>query len=191
MPTSIQNWIEAGYELFSVNGPDGVQVEKLARMLGLNKSGFYHHFGDREGLFTFIVQHHSRMNEQFYNGISAANSFSPGFLNLVIKFRTAVLVQMQLRKHSDVPMFRDAFQAAKKRNTPLILPLWEDYLKISGNPALSKELYTIFQDVFFMRIANEDLTFKLAEGIAMNFLRIISAVKLYGIKLNTPKPPGI
>jgi len=177
--------------LFSVNGPDGVQVEKLARMLGLNKSGFYHHFGDREGLFTFIVQHHSRMNEQFYNGISAANSFSPGFLNLVIKYRTAVLVQMQLRKHSDVPMFRDAFQAAKKRNTPLILPLWEDYLKISGNPALSKELYTIFQDVFFMRIANEDLTFKLAEGIAMNFLRIISAVKLYGIKLNTPKPPGI
>jgi AcrR family transcriptional regulator len=191
LPTSIQNWIEAGYELFSVNGPDGVQVEKLARMLDLNKSGFYHHFGDREGLFTFIVQHHSRMNEQFYNGISAANSFSPGFLNLVIKYRTAVLVQMQLRKHSDVPMFRDAFQAAKKRNTPLILPLWEDYLKISGNPALSKELYTIFQDVFFMRIANEDLTFKLAEGIAMNFLRIISAVKLYGIKLNTPKPPGI
>jgi AcrR family transcriptional regulator len=184
LPYSIQNWIEAGYEMLSVNGPDGVQVEKLARMLGLNKSGFYH-------LFTSMVQYHSRMNEQFCNEISSANSFSPGFLNLVIKYRTSVLVQMQLRKHSDVPMFRDAFQAAKKRNAPFIIPLWENYLKISGNPALSEELYTIFQDVFFMRIANEDLTFKLADGIAMNFLRIISAVKLYGIKFNTPKPTDI
>jgi AcrR family transcriptional regulator len=191
MTYSIQNWVEAGYELFSVEGPDGVQVEKLARNLGLNKSGFYHHFGDREGFFNHIIQYHYRLNQQFCDEISVADNFNPGFLNLVIKYKIPVMVQMQLRNHSDIPMFREAFHAAKKRNAPFIIPLWEDYLKISGNPTLSEELYTIFQDVFFMRIANEYLTFKLADGIAMNFLRIISAVKLYGIKLNTPKPPDI
>jgi AcrR family transcriptional regulator len=182
MPYSLQKWIEAGYELFSVEGPDGVQVEKLARILGFNKSGFYHHFGDREGFFYQLIQYHQRINEQFCNEISFANSFSPGFLNLVIKYRTAVLVQKQLREHLDVPLFKEAFNTAKKRNAPFIIPLWENYLKITGNPSLAKELYTIFQEVFFMRITHENLTFKFADEIAMYFSLIIQAVKRYGLK---------
>jgi AcrR family transcriptional regulator len=184
MPYSSQKWIEAGYELFSVEGPDGVQVEKLARVLGLNKSGFYHHFGDREGFFSQLIQYHYRINQQFRDEVSFANNFSPDFITLVIKYRSAVLVQKQLRKFMDIPMFKDAFEKTKKLNATFIVPLWADYLKIPDNYPLSEELYTVFQDVFFMRITHENLTFKLANEIAMSFLLIISAVKRYGFKLN-------
>ena len=42
-------WTEEGYRLFAKEGLDGIQVERLARILSLNKSGFYHYFGDLEG----------------------------------------------------------------------------------------------------------------------------------------------
>ena len=38
-----QKWIEAGYERFAHEGPHGIQVERLARIIGVNKSGFYHY----------------------------------------------------------------------------------------------------------------------------------------------------
>jgi AcrR family transcriptional regulator len=184
MPHSIQKWIEAGYELFAIDGPDGIQVEKLSRILGLNKSGFYHHFGDRESFFNLMIQHHYLLNQQFCDGISVADNFIPGFINLAIKYKIPVLVQMQLRRHEDVPIFRVAFDTCKKRNLPYIIPLWADYLGISDNPPLAAELYTIFQEIFFMRITPENLTFEFAERIAVHFLLVMSAVKRYGYKVN-------
>jgi AcrR family transcriptional regulator len=135
----------------------------------LNKSGFYHHFGDREAFFHALIQYHHKINLQFCDEISFSNSFNPDFLKQVIKYKTAVLVQMQLRKNSDVSMFKEAFDITKKRNANFIIPLWADFLKISDNNSLAAELYTIFQEVFFMRITSENLTQKFAEGIAMNF----------------------
>jgi AcrR family transcriptional regulator len=190
MPYSLQKWIEAGYELFSVEGPDGVQVEKLARILGFNKSGFYHHFGDREGFFYQLIQHHYRINRQFCDEISFTNKFSPDFINLALKYRTAVLVQKQLRKYANIPMFKEAFDTTKKLNATFIIPLWAEYLKIPDNYALSEELYTIFQDVFFMDITHNNFTFKFVNGIATRFLVIISAVKRYGFKPNPYQQSG-
>jgi AcrR family transcriptional regulator len=42
-------WTEVGYALFAEEGLDGIQVERLARILKLNKSGFYHYFRDLDG----------------------------------------------------------------------------------------------------------------------------------------------
>lgn len=37
---SEHTWIEAGYEQFAAEGLEGIQVERLARITGLNKSGY-------------------------------------------------------------------------------------------------------------------------------------------------------
>jgi hypothetical protein len=41
---TIQGWLDVGYKIFAHEGPEGIQVERLARILGVNKSGFYHFF---------------------------------------------------------------------------------------------------------------------------------------------------
>jgi AcrR family transcriptional regulator len=64
------SWLSSGYELFAQEGPDGIQVERLARILNLNKSDFYHYFGEIENflLELMILQHsngkrlHNEMN---------------------------------------------------------------------------------------------------------------------------------
>jgi hypothetical protein len=38
MSNSKIKWIEAGYDLFADYGPDAIQVQKLSKNLGLNKS---------------------------------------------------------------------------------------------------------------------------------------------------------
>jgi len=177
MPKSIQKWLEAGYELFAIEGPDGVQVEKLARRLGLNKSGFYHNFGDHESFFSALVQYHSQVNEQFCNEIRQLEKFDPDFLKLAIKYRTAVSAQMQFRKHSGNPMFKKAFEDAQNHNKRFIIPLWADYLQIPDDMSLATELYGIFRDVFFIHIGFEDLTYELSHNLAMGFSLIIKALK--------------
>ena len=87
---------------------------------------------------------------------------------------------MQLRNHSDIPMFREAFDAAKEKLHPSLYLYGKITWKFLIILPLSEELYTIFQEIFFMRITNENLTFKFAERIAINFLIVISAVKRYG-----------
>jgi AcrR family transcriptional regulator len=46
--SKINTWIKAGYKLLGTEGMDGIKVERLARILDLNKSGFYHYFGTME-----------------------------------------------------------------------------------------------------------------------------------------------
>ena len=53
-------WATAGYELFANEGLEGIQVERLARILQLNKSGFYHYFADLEGFCQELIQLHRR-----------------------------------------------------------------------------------------------------------------------------------
>ena len=58
-------WTEEGYCLFAKEGLHGIQVERLARILGLNKSEFYHYFGDIEGFCYALVLLHKKRFPSF------------------------------------------------------------------------------------------------------------------------------
>ena len=53
-------WTEVGYNLFAEEGIEGIQVERLARILQLNKSGFYHYFGDIDGYCEELINLHKK-----------------------------------------------------------------------------------------------------------------------------------
>lgn len=179
MTDAANKWIEAGYELFAYEGPDGVQIEKLARKVGLNKSGFYHHFGDREIYFCEIIKHHYLVTEKFREELKKAEKFDPDALNLLIKYRISSLVQAQLRRqHYDKSMY-NAFLQVKTKNSKLFGPLWAEYLQIPNNPTLADELWDIMRDVYFAHIANPDITYKTLSPIVHKFFRVVQELKRY------------
>ncbi len=45
MTSKVEKWIKAGYALLATDEIDGINIERLARALNVNKSGFYHYFG--------------------------------------------------------------------------------------------------------------------------------------------------
>lgn len=52
---SEQMWLDAALELLLEAGVDGVKIMPLAERLGLTRTGFYHHFRDREALLDAII----------------------------------------------------------------------------------------------------------------------------------------
>ena len=50
-------WLDTALEVLETEGVDGVRVEKLARQLGIAKSGFYWHFKNRQDLLEQMLNY--------------------------------------------------------------------------------------------------------------------------------------
>jgi AcrR family transcriptional regulator len=159
-----QKWIEAGYDLFASNGPNDFKVEKLAVQLGLNKSGFYHYFVDRETFFDELMKYHVQNGVKFAKEVSMLKDFMPGYFLTLIKYQTGLQVQIQLRKNINVPMFKEYYLQVKKRNNIYQLPLWAKYINVS-DMQLASELFEIAMDLLAVRLESDKITFDFLEGI--------------------------
>jgi AcrR family transcriptional regulator len=56
------NWLDAGLRKITTKGVDGVRVERLARSLGVAKSGFYWHFEDRNDYLGQLLEHWDKVS---------------------------------------------------------------------------------------------------------------------------------
>lgn len=67
---SKQDWISAALETLAMSGIESVKVERLAKQLGVAKSGFYWHFKDRHALLRELLHYW----EEEYTGVVVAKA---------------------------------------------------------------------------------------------------------------------
>ena len=91
-----EKWIKAGYELFASQGLDGVRVERVARTLGLNKSGFYHYFVDLDNFSKQLIQHHFTAFDAFLEDVGHCQNIDPEYISVLIKHRITIMGQIHL-----------------------------------------------------------------------------------------------
>lgn len=89
-------WTEEGYNLFAHEGPEGLHVEKIARKLQLNKSAFYHYFGNMQSYMEALVQYHISLARSIATEIAGARNIDPDLLQLIVKHKLFFLVDSQL-----------------------------------------------------------------------------------------------
>src|SRR3954466_1175578 len=53
--TARHRWIDEGLKALAAGGPDAVQIESLARALGVTKGGFYGYLEDRRALLDEVL----------------------------------------------------------------------------------------------------------------------------------------
>jgi AcrR family transcriptional regulator len=174
MQDSMTRWLDAGYLLLATEGPDAIQIERLARVLNLNKSGFYHHFGARDVYLSLLMKHHEEQNDKFNSELAKARNFDPDVVKVSIKHKTAVMVQMQLRKHSNIQIFQETFKRISRKNEKFLIPLWAEFIKIPDKYALAIELYEIFRDVLFIRITSPERFEPEIQRVTLIFSKIVS-----------------
>jgi hypothetical protein len=126
------------------------------------------------------MKYHIEINKQFCYEISFTKNFDPGFLKLVIKYKTAIFFQKQIGSHSNNPIYKEVYDITKKQNEKFIIPLWADFLKIPNNYSLAKELFDIYRDVFFMRLNGTEIDIEEMRNISQTFSRIISIISHHG-----------
>ncbi len=84
-----EDWINLGYELFSEQGASGIIIEKMAKMLKVNKSSFYWHFKTKKNfidqLITYWINHKTVQIINLTNNVKAVSNKFKTFIALIYK----------------------------------------------------------------------------------------------------------
>ncbi|HTF17237.1 MAG TPA: helix-turn-helix domain-containing protein [Chryseolinea sp.] len=96
MASNIDKWLKVGYELLAAEEIDGINIERLARTLDANKSGFYHYFGTKDEYFKQLIGYHIRRAGVVASEIQRCNAIDPDLLHVVVREKLFFLVESQL-----------------------------------------------------------------------------------------------
>jgi AcrR family transcriptional regulator len=169
-----ERWVEAGYNLFVKEGPDGLQVERLARILGLNKSGFYHYFGDMENYMIRLIKYHYGEFDKFMDDVVKCRNVDPEYIQVIYSHRVVAMGQMQLARNKDNPMFLDAHKQGDERVVSLTRAIWADYLNLNDKLDLAGQFHALLRDIFYTRITWDNFTTEYLRTLAEEARDIVS-----------------
>jgi AcrR family transcriptional regulator len=153
--SSIRTWIEAGYVLFAKNGLESIQIEPLSRAIGLNKSGFYHYFGDRDSFLEALMAHHFKQAELITGEYHQMKQLLPDVVEVLIRYQIPIMVQMQLVRHKQNNILLGGYNKTKALFDPAILPFWAKYLELEDNHSVALQYFEMVRDMFYARLSFE------------------------------------
>lgn len=156
---SLHVWLEASYRLFAEEGPEGIQVERLARMLQLNKSGFYHYFGDRDTHIKMLMEKHLNVAKEMAMDLEKIRQFDPEFMNFLIKYATPVMLHNQLIQHRSNKLLYQAYLSVNGVVDPLVIKLFADFIGFKDHLEFSEQYYHQVRDMFYSQISFERLNY--------------------------------
>jgi len=172
----IDAWIKAGYKLLGKEGVDGVKVERLARILQLNKSGFYHYFGSMKIYLRSLLEYHVEMAKGIAPEIAGCENLDPDLLLLMIKHKGFFLVESQLLlKSKPVYFSAEADEAGKIINKEL-LPLWRKDTPLPEDTAVALSYLNIILHFFYARINSENLSYQYLHSLTFETEEVLNKV---------------
>ena len=154
---NIQNWMDEGYSIFSAEGPSSIQVERVARKLNKNKSGFYYFFKDRESFIDCLMKAHLGRLNSLTHQIREIQNFEPDYFNLLIKNKETFFFQVQLVKNREIELFNDTLSQFNARIAVAVIPVWSDYLESSIE--VGDKLWALTRDAVYCRATHENFTY--------------------------------
>ncbi|MCP4122971.1 MAG: TetR/AcrR family transcriptional regulator [Bacteroidetes bacterium] len=161
-------WIQTGYTQFAIHGPESVNVEQLAGLVGKSRSSFYHNFGDAEGYEEALFEYHAGLTLKFAEAIEPIESMFPQYANIVEQFRDWVFFHRQVfLLRNNKKKYDDVFKATLAITSPKTSELWCKQARLCDVPTAKMQqfLYTV-REAFLTRIEYTSFT-------AENFTKVI------------------
>lgn len=168
-------WLTTGYNLFAEEGHEGLQVERLARITGLNKSGFYHYFGDQDEFLNQLIKEHERLVDSFVAAISQVERYDPDYLNVLLDYKMTTFFQTQLVRNRHVKIFIEAHIRTNKKIAPIVTPLFSKEIGLSGEAAYP--YYEMMREMFYTRIDFNSFTYEYLHAMVERFKSMISKIR--------------
>lgn len=154
---SLKTWIDSGYTLFAQEGLEGIQVERLAKILDLNKSGFYHYFGSRDVFLEQLMEHHFEIAIFIAREMSKIKQFDPDFFHTLLRFKIPVLVHMQLVRNRHHPFLEKTFVKVNSLVDPAVVPSFAEFIDMPGQTELARKYFELSRDMFYSRITEDKM----------------------------------
>jgi AcrR family transcriptional regulator len=153
-------WIQAGYALFARSGPEKLKVEVLARLVGKNKSSFYHHFADLECFLEELLAHHLSRVRYIADLERQCPRVVPDLLHLLLTVEEDLLFNRQVRAHRVEPAFRRCIEATNRAIDEALLPVWSEAFGLADRPQVARLLLQLVTDNFFLQLTDQPLTYE-------------------------------
>ena len=174
-----QEWIDSGYELFAQEGPEGIQVERLARILKLNKSGFYHYFCDPEIFLITLFNHHRDQARQMAVHIRQCKLLDPDYFMVVVKFKLFALVQGKLISRKNNLLYNELLKEVREIIDAPLLPLWRRTFFLPDNQAVVLSHFSLFDNAFHAQVNVNNVTYEFLHQMKMNYMNMMREVFNY------------
>ena len=167
-------WMNVGYTVFAQEGHEGIQVERLARMLNLNKSGFYHYFGDTHEFLKHLIQENDRIIDRELESISKVGSYDPGFFNLMLQNKYLCFFHIQLVRNRHVRIFLEAHERNNKKIDALTLPYFSREVGLPEEVA--KPYYEMMRDMFYTRVDIKTMNYEFLHSMMEKFKNMVPMI---------------
>lgn len=158
-------WIDAGYDLFAREGYEGLQVERLARIVGLNKSGFYHFFGDMEGFCGELLALHRKIADNYEEELKEVKTIEPDYLNLLVRYKNPLIFQIHLTRSKSNKDFQRMAEFVHQMQDSILNPVWCAYLEVDQHSDLGMRYFDIVRDTFYARVTYKNFSYELLQSV--------------------------
>lgn len=167
-------WILAGYRLFAQEGLSGLKVEVLSRQVQINKSSFYHHFGDLEGFIDHLLAYHMERAAFLAEVEGRCKNVNPELFTVIVDNKEDLLFNRQLRVHRQYPRFESYALKANEQVGNAIAGIWAQGLGLPENSYLAAMVLNLSLENFYLQITEETLTF---DWLVQYFSRLQMMIK--------------
>lgn len=154
---AFDKWLETGYLLFGQEGPEGLHVERMARILGLNKSGFYHYFGDVDTFIDDLLRMHRANAEEYTEKFKRATNFDPDFYSMLLAHKEIIFFHMQLVRFRHEERYQTVYRELNALVDPQIVRLFAPHVGLENQRELASRFFGQARDMFYSRITEENL----------------------------------
>jgi AcrR family transcriptional regulator len=179
---SRQRWIEAGYELFAAEGVNGILVEKIARVLDLNKSGFYHYFQTPDNFLNELFNHHRNVASQMAKETEHCQTLDPDYFKVVVKYKLCTLVQAQLDWEINNVLCNTVVEEVRETLERPLIPLWCKAFDLPDDPGLAHRHFTLFKNNFFGHSNTKTIKLELLHNMMIEARDVMQEIFKYSIR---------
>lgn len=170
-------WIKAGYKLFSDEGIESLKVEKLARSLELNKSGFYHYFGGMDIYLKGLLEYHVNLAKKITEEVATCKELDPDLLLLIIRHKSFFLVESQLLvKCNPIQFFGQDISTAGKIVSIDFLPLWRKFTQLPEDSTAAMAYLNIILHFFYARINSNNMNYEFLHALTVETQGVLRIV---------------
>ena len=173
-------WIEAGYEIFTVEGLEGIHVERLARITRLNKSGYYHYFGDMETYLEKLMDHHLSYITSYTNELKQILHFDPEYIDLLIKYSSQLLFTNQLIKNRQNKLCFKTQQLISEKIDPISSKIFAYFIGFQNHSEFSAKYFKQVRYMFHAQLTPEMMNYPTLRDFmyeARDLIRIAAELK--------------
>jgi len=153
-------WLTTAYEICAVEGFDSLKIERLAKIVGISKSSFYHYFADLESFVYELLEYHYERCLILAKREKECSQIYPQLIDLLVDHKTDLLFHRQLRINREKPRFGKAVETSSEILGNYAVMLWTKDINQKLSQTQLGGLFKIATDNFYMRINEHNLNRK-------------------------------